>query len=56
MIQRILLCTVRRHCTVAGGNPVRQLSFQPVVIGSIDGGNELDGNNPIERGHRWAVQ
>ena len=35
-------CAVQRHRTPAGGRPAWQLSFQPVVIGAVDGGNDMD--------------
>ena len=35
-------CAVERRFLLAGAKPVRQLSLQPVAIGAVQGGNELD--------------
>ena len=35
-------CAVQRQRPSAGGNPAWQLSFQPVAIGAVDGGNNVD--------------
>ena len=38
----IVFCVrrVRRH-SLAGANPARQLSLQPVAVGADDGGNDI---------------
>ena len=37
-----LRCAVQRRHSSAGANPARQLSLQPVAIGAVDGGNDID--------------
>ena len=34
-------CAVERRRLLAGANPARQLSLQPVAIGAGDGGNDM---------------
>ena len=34
-------CAVERRRLLAGANPARQLSLQPVTIGAGDGGNDM---------------
>ena len=36
-----------RHYTLAGANPARLLSLQPVAAGAVDGGNDRDGSTPM---------
>ncbi len=38
---RTLQCAVERRHSLAGANPARQLSLQPVAIGAGDGGNDM---------------
>lgn len=35
-------CAMERRVFLAGANPVRQLSFQPVAASAVHGGNDLD--------------
>ena len=35
-------CAVERRFLLAGAKPARQLSLQPVAVGAVQGGNELD--------------
>ena len=35
-------CAVERRFLLVGANPTRQLSLQPVAVGAVQGGNELD--------------
>ena len=41
-ITRLLPCAVQRRHSSAGANPARQLSLQPVAVGAVDGGNDMD--------------
>ena len=35
-------CAVERRTFLAGANPVRQLSFQPVAAEAVHGGNDMN--------------
>jgi hypothetical protein len=48
-------CAVERRCSLAGANPARQLSLQPVAIGAGYGGNDIVRSTPTE-GPPWAVR
>ena len=39
--RRFLACAVERRAFLAGANPARQLSFQPVVARAVCGGNDV---------------
>ena len=40
-VAHIRRCAVERRRLLAGANPARQLSLQPVAIGAGDGGNDM---------------
>ena len=42
LLARISQCAVERRFLLAGAKPARQLSLQPVAVGAVQGGNELD--------------
>ena len=48
-------CAVERRHSLAGANPARYLSLQPVAIGAGDGGNDIIRSTPTE-GPPWVVQ
>ena len=35
-------CAVERRLHLAGAKPARQLSLQPVAVGAVHGGNDMD--------------
>ena len=35
-------CAVERRASLAGANPARQLSLQPVAARAVHGGNDMD--------------
>ena len=35
-------CAVERRFLPAGAKPARQLSLQPVAVGAVHGGNDMD--------------
>ena len=35
-------CAVERRCFSVGANPTRQLSLQPVAVGAVHRGNDMD--------------
>ena len=42
MLARISQCAVERRCFSVGANPTRQLSLQPVAVGAVHRGNDMD--------------
>ena len=40
-LARFIRCAVERRRLLAGANPARQLSLQPVAIGAVEGGNDF---------------
>ena len=40
-LRRFLACAVERRAFLAGANPARQLSLQPVVARAVHGGNDM---------------
>ena len=40
-LRRFLACAVERRAFLAGANPARQLSLQPVATGAAHGGNDM---------------
>ena len=41
-LTRISQCAVERRCFSVGANPTRQLSLQPVAVGAVHRGNDMD--------------
>ena len=41
-VARISQCAVERRSLLVGANPTRQLSLQPVAVGAVHGGNDMD--------------
>ena len=37
----VIRCAVERRRLLAGANPARQVSLQPVAIGAVEGGNDF---------------
>ena len=42
VLARISQCAVERRCFSVGANPTRQLSLQPVAVGAVHRGNDMD--------------
>ena len=40
-LTRFIRCAVERRRLLAGANPARQVSLQPVAIGAVEGGNDF---------------